>query len=128
MVNERVIPLAPDLTKTSPRSPAAPLGDCKALAARALDKCRAELAGTAGPYHFNCPVDQAFFRFTGIDPEQFKSFVATGASDEEVAEWIAKRSKVQDKAKIAIWSLLFRINPISVLLELDDWFHRRKHR
>jgi hypothetical protein len=57
MVNERVIPLAPDLTKTSPRSPAAPLGDCKALAARALDKCRAELAGTAGPYHFNCPVD-----------------------------------------------------------------------
>src|ERR1700756_937631 len=73
MVNERVQSLAPDLTKTSPRSPRASLGDYKVLAARALDKCRAELAGTAGSYHFNCPLDQVFFRFTGIDSEKFKS-------------------------------------------------------
>jgi hypothetical protein len=127
MVNERVISLAPDLTKTSPRSPRAPLGDYKVVAARALDKCRAELAGTAGSYHFNCSVDQTFFRFTRIDPEQFKSFVATGAGDQEVAEWIAKESKVQDREKIATWALIFRLNPLSLLLDLDDWFHRRKN-
>ena len=99
MVNERVIALAPDLTKNWPRRPAAPLGNYKIIAARALDKCRAELAGTSGSYHFNCPLDQTFFRFTGINLEQFKSFVATGASDQEVGDWIAKESKVQDRQK-----------------------------
>jgi hypothetical protein len=128
MVNERVISLAPDLTKTSPRSPRAPLGDYQVLAARALDKCRAELANTSGSYHFNCPLDQAFFRFTGIDSEQFKNFVATGATDQEVAGWIAKASKVQDKTKIAMWALLFQVNPVSLILDADDWFHRQKQR
>jgi hypothetical protein len=126
MVNERVISLALDLTKTSPRSPRTPLGDYKVLAARALDKCRAELAGTAGSYHFNCSLDQAFFRFTRIDSEKFKTFVATGANDEEVANWISKESKVQDKGTIATWALLFQLNPINLLLDLDDWIHRRK--
>jgi hypothetical protein len=128
MVNERVISLAPDLTKTSPRSPRAPLGDYQVLAARALDKCRSELAGTAGSYHFNCPLDQSFFRFTGIDAEQFKNFVATGATDQEVAGWIAKASKVRDKTKIAMWALLFQVNPVSLVLDVDDWFHRLKQR
>ena len=128
MVNERVTSLAPDLTKTSPRSPRSPLGDYTVLAGRALDKCRAELAGTAGSYHFNCSLDQAFFRFTGIDSEKFKNFVATGASDQEVTDWISKESKVQDKSKIATWSLLFQLNPLNFLLDLDDWFHRRKQR
>ena len=128
MVDERVLSLAPDLTKTSPRSPRASLGDYKVLAARALDKCRAELAGTAGSYHFNCPLDQVFFRSTGIDSEKFKTFVATGASDQEVANWIAKKSKVQDKSKIAAWALLFQLNPANLVLDVDDWFHRQKQR
>jgi len=128
MVNERVASLAPNLTKTSPRSPRASLGIYQVVAARALDKCRAELAGTSGSYHFNCPLDQAFFRFTGIDPEQFKGFVATGASDQEVAAWLERESKVQDRAKIATWALLFRLNPLSLVLDLDDWFHRRRNR
>lgn len=128
MVNERVLPLAPDLTKTSPRSPRAPLGDYKVVAARALDKCRAELAGTSGSYHFNCSLDQAFFRFTGIDSEKFKTFVATGATDQQVADWIAKESKIKDKGKVATWSLLFQVNPLNLLLDLDDWFHRQKQR
>jgi hypothetical protein len=128
MVNERVISLAPDLTKTSPRSPRAPLGDYQVLAARALDKCRAELAGTAGSYHFNCPLDQSFFRFTRIDSEQFKNFVATGATDQEVANWIAKTSPVQAKTKIALWALLHQLNPAYLVLDVDDWFHRQKQR
>lgn len=128
MVNERVTALAPDLTKTSPRSPRQPLGDYKVLAARALDKCRAELAGTAGSYHFNCPLDQVFFRFTQIDSEQFKSFVATGAKDQEVAAWISKKSKVQERSKIATWAFLFQLNPLNVVLDVDDWLHRQKQR
>jgi uncharacterized protein DUF5069 len=128
MVNERVLSLAPDLTKTSPRSPRASLGDYKVLAARALDKCRAELAGTAGSYHFNCPLDQVFFRFIHIDSEKFKAFVASGASDQQVADWISKESKMQDRSKIVTWGLLFQLNPINLVLDIDDWFHRRKQR
>jgi Domain of unknown function (DUF5069) len=128
MVNERVVSLAPDLTKTSPRSPRASLGDYKVLAARALDKCRAELAGTAGSYHFNCPLDQVFFRFIHIDSEKFKAFVASGASDQQVVDWISKESKIQDRSKIATWGLLFQLNPINLVLDIDDWFHRRKQR
>ena len=126
MVNERVQTLALDLTKTSPRSPRASLGDYQVLAARTLDKCRAELAGTAGSYHFNCPVDQVFFRFTGIDSDKFKAYVATGASDQKVADWISKESKVQDKSKIANWARFLQLNPMNLILDLDDWLHRRK--
>ena len=126
MANETLLQLAPDLRTAAPRSPRAPLGAYGVLAARMLDKCRAELAGKAGDYHFNCPMDQVFFRFTKIDPSELKEFVATGAGDEEVALWIERNSKVQDPAKIANWARLFRLNPITLLLELDDWIHTRR--
>jgi hypothetical protein len=45
MVNERMQALAPDLRRVAPRSARAPLGPYSVIAARALDKCRAELAG-----------------------------------------------------------------------------------
>src|SRR5208283_5889877 len=92
MVNERIQALAPDLTRVAPRSARAPLGPYRAIAARALDKCRAELAGRAGSYHYNCPLDRGFFDFTRIDAAEFKRFVATGASDEEVIGWIDRKS------------------------------------
>jgi len=59
-----------DLRKDFPRSPRATLAGY-VVAGRALDKCRAEIAGTAGEYHFNCPLDELFFGFTGIDAEAF---------------------------------------------------------
>jgi Domain of unknown function (DUF5069) len=94
--------------------------------AKMLDKCRAELADKGGDYHFNCPKDQVFFRFTEIDPQKLREFVATGASDEEVAHWIELNSKVQDPGKIATWVRLFRLNPFTLLLDLDDWIHTRR--
>ena len=126
MANEKLLQLAPDLTRVAPRSPRAPLGAYGVLAARTLDKCRAELAGKSGDYHFNCPMDQVFFRFTKIDPQELKEFVATGASDEEVARWIELNSKVQDPGKIATWARRFRLNPFTLLLDLDDWIRTRR--
>jgi hypothetical protein len=128
MSDQRLAELAPDLTKVAPRSPRAPLGAYGVLAARALDKCRAELVGKAGDYHFNCPMDQVFFRFTKIDPEKLKDFVATGANDDEVARWIGQNSKVQDASRIKTWARLFHLNPFTLLLDLDDWLHERRHR
>jgi len=86
--------LAPDLRATEPRSPHDTLAGHE-FAARALDKCRASLVGWNGDYEFNCPLDQRFFRSTRIDANAFRDFVATGASDEEVSEWIEERSKAR---------------------------------
>ena len=79
--------LAPDLTKESPRPPTEELGGFPG-AARCLDKCRATLAGRQGDYQYACPMDQKFLDTAGIGANEFKSFVATGATDEEVARWI----------------------------------------
>ena len=128
MVNQRIQALAPDLTRVAPRSPRAPLGLYGVIVARALDKCRAELAGRAGSYQFNCPLDRAFFDFTGIDAAEFKQFVATGVSDQEVATWIAEKSRIHDRQKIARWSERFRFNPLNWLLDFDDWLHVRRNK
>jgi len=75
IMNEKLKLLAKDLTRTFPRSPRETLGGY-VIAGRALDKCRAVLAETAGEYHFDYPLDRQFFDFTGIDSNAFKSFVA----------------------------------------------------
>jgi hypothetical protein len=95
--------LAKDLTKDYPRSPRETLAGF-VIAARTLDKCRAVLAGTAGEYHFDCPLDQQFLTFTGISALEFKALVATGASDAEVAAWIGQQSQVKDRTQIAVWN------------------------
>jgi len=63
------------------------------MAARTLDKCRATLLGIEGDFRFGCPMDQEFFHEAGIERDEFQSFVATGASDEEVASWIKEHAQ-----------------------------------
>lgn len=127
MINERIQALAPDLTRVAPRSARAPLGPYRVIVARAVDKCRAELAGRAGSYHYNCPLDRAFFDFTGIDAAEFKNFVGTGASDEEIVDWIAKTSRINDSRRVALWSQWLLLNPLNWLLDFDDWLHVRRN-
>ena len=95
--------LAPDLTKNYPRSPRETLAGY-VIAARMLDKCRAVLAGTAGEYHFDCPLDNQFLGFAGIKADEFKTLVATGVPDDEIAAWIEQHSKVKDQAEIVAWN------------------------
>lgn len=101
--NEKLKLLAPDLTATFPRSPRETLAGY-VVAARTLDKCRAVLAGTHGEYHYDCPLDRTFLDFTGIDSAAFKDFVATGATDSEVADWITAHSKVTDETERVVWN------------------------
>jgi hypothetical protein len=97
--------LARDLRddKESPRKPRETLGGY-ALAARAVDKCRAVLVGWEGEYFSNCPLDQRWLSFAGIDYEAFKSFVATGATDEQIAEWIVEHAKKRPQSEIDLWN------------------------
>lgn len=87
-------PPFPDLTKQAPRSVRCRLGGYVILP-RILDKCRAELAGTSGEYHYNCPMDQHFFNFVGIDHEALKAEVATGKGDWDIIQWITTNAKIQ---------------------------------
>jgi hypothetical protein len=74
------------------------------LAARAVDKCRAVLAACAGEYHSNCPLDQRWLKFAEIDYDSFRTFVATGATDEEIGEWVGRHAKKRSRAEIIAWN------------------------
>lgn len=93
-----------DLTQRAPRSPRVRLGGY-VLLPRVLDKCRAELAGTSGEYHYNCPMDRRFFNFTGIDAEALKAEVAKGLGDGEILAWIEANAPLKHSDhEIAQWS------------------------
>ena len=83
---------APDLAQHPPRSPRSRLGGYSLLP-RALDKGRATLAGTNGEYHFNCPVDQHFLSFVGIDPKKLLAELKKGKGDGDILTWIQANAK-----------------------------------
>lgn len=78
---------APDLTRHPPRCARVRLGGFAHLA-RLLDKARAFAAGKHGEYHYNCPLDQRFFTFTGIDSEAMLAEVKTGKCDFDMLQWV----------------------------------------
>ena len=77
---------AKDLTKEAPRSPRNRIGDY-ALMARMIDKGRATLNGTVGEYHYACPLDQMLFTYKGVQADDVKALLASGASDAEILSW-----------------------------------------
>jgi hypothetical protein len=111
---ENLADLALDLTQDYPRSPRA-LFAGYLIAGRMLDKCRALLNGTEGEYVYNAGIDRTFLEFAGLDGEQFKEFVATGATDEEVADWIHEKAKPHSAAEIAAWNFALKCRRICEL-------------
>jgi hypothetical protein len=95
---------SPDLTKSPPRSPRVRLGGYVILP-RMLDKGRATIAGKNGGYHYDCPMDQRFTSFVGVDAGALKKQLATGKGDGEILEWIEKIAKhKRSDSEIAAWS------------------------
>jgi len=115
-ISEQLKTLASDLADSYPRSPRETLAGY-VIAARTLDKCRALLNGTLGPYNYNGGLDQQFFHFTGIDAEAFKTFVASGASDADVADWITQHAEPHSRLDVIRWNNKLRSLAIR---ELDD--------
>jgi hypothetical protein len=121
---EKLRGLALDLNRTAPRSPRVALGNFPAVAARLVDKCRAEIVGQNGSYHYNCPMDRKFFAASEINAEALREFVATGADDIEIASWMRQKAAAPQQ-KIADWARRFLANPLWRLLDLEDWIHER---
>jgi len=127
--------MALDLTRDVPRSPRATLGGF-VIAARGLDKCRANLMGMAGEYkYYPCGLFQMFLDFSGVDAGEFQEAVASGANDAEMGEWVAKHAKVQDRAEIIKWNNQMRDMRLSDVSEglqvmMEDYIEANcpKHR
>ena len=92
----------PDLTKFPPRSVRVRLGGYAHLP-RLLDKARAHLRGKVGEFHYNCPLDQQFFAFTGIGHKKMLAAIKTGKSDTEMLAWVNKNTK-RLPFQVAGWS------------------------
>jgi hypothetical protein len=92
-----------DLTKEAPHSPRDRFGEF-AILGRTVDKCRASISGKLGEYHYDCPLDNQLFSFKGINGDQFKKFVASAKSYEDVATWLQKTGTPKSTAEIKAWS------------------------
>jgi hypothetical protein len=94
---------AKNLTREAPRSPRARLGGY-AIMARMIDKGRATIAGTAGEYHFDCPVDNMLFGFKGVKGGDVRQVLASGAGDDQILAWFNKNGAQKTDAEIKAWS------------------------
>ena len=113
---------APDLTQRPPRSPRVRLGGY-AILPRMLDKGRATIAGKHGEYHYDCPTDQRFLGFVGIDAKALKKQLAAGKGDGEILEWIQKNARIKrTDSEIAAWSAHCEQRAPSDT-ESREWFH-----
>ena len=95
--------IARDLAKQPPHSPRQRIAGF-VIASRAVDKCRASLAGTPGEYHYDCPLDNMLFSFKGITGEQFKSAVQASQNYEEVGAWLQAHGTAKTPVEIKTWS------------------------
>ncbi len=93
-----------NLNQHPPRSPRVRLGGFVILP-RLLDKCRATLNKANGDYHYDCPLDQRFLTYMGVDSEALKAEVKKGSGDGEVLEWIhAHAQNPRSELEIKLWS------------------------
>ncbi|MBI4158973.1 DUF5069 domain-containing protein [Candidatus Woesearchaeota archaeon] len=87
-----------DLTKSFPRSPY----DMSAgivMLPRTTDKAKAHIAETLGEYHYNCPLDQALFRFLNVDEKTFAQKVKELKTDGKIGIWVEKEFPKNQKEK-----------------------------
>ncbi len=92
-----------DLARQAPHSPRHRISGF-AIAGRAVDKCRASLAGTSGEYHYDCPLDNMLFGFKGVTGEEFQAAVRLASNYEDVGAWLSAHGAPKTPAEIAAWS------------------------
>jgi hypothetical protein len=116
-----------DLTKQAPHSPRERIGGF-AIACRAVDKCRASLAGTLGEYHYDCPLDNQLFSFKGITGDQFTAAVKAAKNYDEVGIWLLANGTAKSAPEIEDWSDDQEGDSLMKIPEKRDHFIESCHR
>jgi len=94
---------AKDLTKEAATSPRHRTGGY-AILARMADKARADIAGTIGDYHTNCPLDRMLLDWKGVDYAGVRKALEEGATDEEIARNLDTHGTRKSPEEIRAWS------------------------
>ena len=110
-----------NLAQVPARSPRLRVGGY-ALLVRMADKGRATLNGSAGEYHFDCPVDNLLFGFKGVKGAEVKPLLASGAGDEQLASWLDTHGTPKSAAEVKAWSDLVEATRPYDDAEQKDWF------
>jgi hypothetical protein len=88
-----------------------------------LDKGRAQISGKNGEYHYNCPLDQHFVDFAGIDPEALLVELQAGKGDGEILEWVQANSTTKPtELEIKAWSA-WQEGRVPSSVENRDYMH-----
>ena len=80
-----------DLRAHPPRSPRAMVGGL-VLLPRTIDKMRAKLQGTLGPYKIGPGLSAYLLEWLGVSEDEFADAVRNAANDEEVVAWLTARA------------------------------------
>jgi hypothetical protein len=94
---------AKDLTKQAPTSPRHRTGGY-AILSRMTDKARADMAGTMGEYHTDCPLDHMLLDWKGVEYAGVRKALEAGASDEEIAKYLDEHGTKKTAEEIKAWS------------------------
>ena len=116
-----------DLNKKAPHSPRERIAGF-VIARRAVDKCRATLAGTPGQYHYDCPLDNTLFSFKGITSEQFKAAVQASKTYEDIGAWLEVNGTPKTPVEIKAWSDELEASSLIKNPDKRDYFRRDCHR
>lgn len=92
-----------DLAKEPPHTPRVRVAGF-VIVSRAVDKCRAGIAGTLGEYLYDCPLDNLLFTFKGITSAEFQAVVQGATHYEEVGVWLQANGTPKTAAEIESWS------------------------
>jgi len=92
-----------DLTKEYPRSVRDEWQGVVQLG-RTIDKGKGEARGNIGEYHYNCPMDQAVFRFLGMDHERLLDVIRNAKSDAEIEAFTRPFVDAKSQDEIDRWN------------------------
>ena len=84
------------------------------------DKGRAVIAGTAGDFHFDCPLDNYLFGLKGVKGADVKPLLETGANNEVIAVWLDALATPKPKHKSRLGLTPWKpLAPNSTVLQIN---------
>ena len=112
---------AKNLSQEAPNSPRRRVNGYVILG-RMADKGRAALNGTAGEYHFDCPLDNMLFDFKGVKGADVKAQLASGATDEQIATWLDSHGTPKTETEKQAWGDSLEAYSPFTNPEKKEWF------